>query len=72
MDFAALLECINVVNDVSLGVNLPIALDMQPKEALDCLAAAAHQVLSRELRKHTRGAVVSSERASSLGFWRRG
>lgn len=44
VDFAKLLQCMEEHIDKNLRVNLSIALDMQPKEAIACLAAASHQV----------------------------
>jgi len=44
LDFAALVECTAAVNDSALGFSVSVALEMQPKEALACFAAATHEV----------------------------
>ncbi|KAK3255315.1 hypothetical protein CYMTET_35496, partial [Cymbomonas tetramitiformis] len=46
VDFAALREKVHESNDVDLHVNLEAAFSMQPKEAMPCLAAAVHAVMS--------------------------
>jgi hypothetical protein len=48
LDFAALVACTNAVNDSPLGFNVTVALEMQPKEALACLAAATHEACTSE------------------------
>jgi hypothetical protein len=44
LDFAALVECTAAMNDSALGFSVSVALEMQPKEALACFAAATHEV----------------------------
>jgi hypothetical protein len=44
LDFAALVESTAVVDDSALGFSVSVALEMQPKEALACFAAATHEV----------------------------
>ena len=44
VDYAVLQDRIAHVKDEYLWANFAVALEMQPTEALNCLAAAAHEV----------------------------